>query len=182
MAGNMAKKTIDDNTGKRSASTAFKKIDDLLNSPGGGCSTALDRMEQSSWILFLRYLDAREEDRKMEAELRGEEYTPILPSNLSWGAWAWPVKADGTFDLENSRKGDQLIDFVKTTLLPGLKAHHGTAVYGLMFPVLLECLAGFYCSFYAGRVLPDFRVSYRARWKNNGSIFSSFSPSLPIAR
>ena len=126
----MAKKTIDDNTGKRSASTAFKKIDDLLNSPGGGCSTALDRMEQSSWILFLRYLDAREEDRKMEAELRGEEYTPILPSNLSWGAWAWPVKADGTFDLENSLKGDQLIEFVKTDLLPGLKALRDTAEVG----------------------------------------------------
>ena len=129
-AGTMAKKTIDDNTGKRSASTAFKKIDDLLNSPGGGCSTALDRMEQSSWILFLRYLDAREEDRKMEAELRGEEYTPILPSNLSWGAWAWPVKADGTFDLENSLKGDQLIEFVKTNLLPGLKALRDTVEVG----------------------------------------------------
>ena len=130
MAGIMAKKSTDDNINKRSASTAFKRIDDLLNSPGGGCSTALDRMEQLSWILFLRYLDAREEDRKMDAELRGDAYEPILPPELSWGAWAWPTKPDGTFDQDNSLKGEALIDFVKTVLLPGLKALRDTAEIG----------------------------------------------------
>jgi len=122
----MAKKHVDDKTCGRSASTAFKKIDDLLNSPGGGCSTALDRMEQSSWILFLRYLDAREEDRRMEAELRGDAYVPILPPELSWSAWAWPTTADGSFDRDGSLKGDELVDFVKTKLLPGLKGLRDT--------------------------------------------------------
>ena len=42
----------------RSAESAFKAIDDLLRGSGGGCSGSLEYMEQSSWLLFLRYLDS----------------------------------------------------------------------------------------------------------------------------
>ena len=104
------------------AKSAFKAIDDLLRGSGGGCSGSLEYMEQSSWILFLRYLDAQEENRKLQAELSGVKYKPALPKDLAWGNWAWPTKADGTFDLERSLKGDALLDFVKQKLFPGLKA------------------------------------------------------------
>ncbi len=106
----------------RSAESAFKAIDDLLRGSGGGCSGSLEYMEQSSWILFLRYLDAQETNRRIEAEMQGTPYTPALPKELSWSEWAWPTKEDGTFDLERSLKGDALLDFVKQTLFPGLKA------------------------------------------------------------
>ena len=33
---------------------AFKYVDDILRKDAG-CSTALDYVEQSSWILFLKY-------------------------------------------------------------------------------------------------------------------------------
>lgn len=107
---------------ERSAESAFKAIDDLLRGSGGGCSGSLEYMEQSSWILFLRYLDAQEENRRLQAEISGKSYAPALPKKISWGEWAWPTKPDGTFDLERSLKGDALLDFVRNTLFPRLKA------------------------------------------------------------
>ena len=106
----------------RSAEGAFKAIDDLLRGSGGGCSGSLEYMEQSSWLLFLRYLDAQEENRRLQAEMQGKNYKPALPKEISWSEWAWPTKEDGTFDLERARKGDALLDFVKGTLFPRLKA------------------------------------------------------------
>ncbi len=76
----------------RSAESSFKAIDDLLRGSGGGCSGSLEYMEQSSWILFLRYLDAQEENRRIDAEMQGSAYTPALPKEFSWGEWAWPTK------------------------------------------------------------------------------------------
>jgi type I restriction enzyme M protein len=49
---------------------AFKNIDDVLWKEAG-CTTELDYIEQTSWLLFLKYLDGLEEDRATEAELDG---------------------------------------------------------------------------------------------------------------
>ena len=38
---------------------AFKNIDDILRKEAG-CTTELDYTEQTSWLLFLKYLDALE--------------------------------------------------------------------------------------------------------------------------
>ena len=51
---------------------AFKNIDDVLWKEAG-CASELDYIEQTSWLLFLRYLDALEQDRADEAALRREE-------------------------------------------------------------------------------------------------------------
>lgn len=104
-----------------SAATAFKAIDDLLRKPGSACSGALDYTEQSSWLLFLRYLDAREAERQLEAELLGEVYEPALPHALRWSTWAYPTLADGSLDVDAMLKGDELIAFVQQTLFPGLR-------------------------------------------------------------
>ena len=48
----------------------FKNIDDILHKDAG-CTSELDYTEQSSWLLFLKYLDALEADRAAEAELEG---------------------------------------------------------------------------------------------------------------
>jgi type I restriction enzyme M protein len=42
---------------------SFKNIDDILHRDAG-CATELDYIEQTSWILFLKYLDDLEETRK----------------------------------------------------------------------------------------------------------------------
>ena len=42
---------------------AFKNIDDVLWKEAG-CTTELDYTEQTSWLLFLKYLDQLEEDSR----------------------------------------------------------------------------------------------------------------------
>lgn len=48
--------------------TTFKNIDDILHKDAG-CSSELDYTEQTSWMLFLKYLDDLEQDKKIHAEL-----------------------------------------------------------------------------------------------------------------
>ena len=55
----------------------FKNIDDILHKDAG-CGSELDYVEQTSWILFLKYLDDLEKDRAFAAELTGKPYTPII--------------------------------------------------------------------------------------------------------
>ena len=51
---------------------AFKNIDDVLWKEAG-CTTELDYTEQTSWLLFLKYLDGLEQDRADEAALDGKK-------------------------------------------------------------------------------------------------------------
>ncbi len=48
----------------------FKNIDDVLWKEAG-CATELGYTEQTSWMLFLKYLGDLEGERTMEAELMG---------------------------------------------------------------------------------------------------------------
>ena len=47
---------------------AFKNIDDVLWKEAG-CASELDYTEQTSWLLFLKFLDGLEEDKATEAQL-----------------------------------------------------------------------------------------------------------------
>jgi type I restriction enzyme M protein len=47
----------------------FKNIDDILHKDAG-CGSELDYVEQTSWVLFLKYLDDLEKDKATAAELR----------------------------------------------------------------------------------------------------------------
>jgi type I restriction enzyme M protein len=98
----------------------FKNIDDVLRKEAG-CTTELDYTEQTSWLLFLKYLDELEEDRRIEAELRGKPYAPILSAPYRWGVWAAPKGADGKLDHNKAMTGPDLIDFVNATLFPYLQ-------------------------------------------------------------
>lgn len=55
---------------------AFKNIDDVLWKEAG-CTTELDYTEQTSWLLFLKYLDALEQDKADEAALKGKKAAGI---------------------------------------------------------------------------------------------------------
>ncbi len=55
----------------------FKNIDDVLWKEAG-CTTELDYTEQSSWLLFLKYLDDLEQERATQAELEDKQYSYIL--------------------------------------------------------------------------------------------------------
>ena len=50
----------------------FKNIDDIFHKDAG-CSSELDYTEQSSWMLFLKYLDDLEFTKSQEAEMMMED-------------------------------------------------------------------------------------------------------------
>ncbi|MBN8745857.1 MAG: N-6 DNA methylase [Thiomonas arsenitoxydans] len=97
----------------------FKNIDDILHKDAG-CTSELDYTEQSSWLLFLKYLDALEQDKAAEAALDGKAYTFILSEPFRWERWAAPKTANGTLDHNKAMTGDDLRDFVNVNLFPYL--------------------------------------------------------------
>ena len=99
----------------------FKNIDDILHKDAG-CTSELDYTEQSSWLLFLKYLDALEADKAMEAELEGKPYNFILHEVFRWNSWAAPKGPDGRIDHNAALTGDDLRDFVNAKLIPYLHA------------------------------------------------------------
>ena len=83
---------------------AFKNIDDTLWKDAG-CGSELDYIEQTSWILFLKYLDDYEADKANSALLNGEVYNSILSVEFSWNTWAAPKSADGKLDYNAALTG-----------------------------------------------------------------------------
>ena len=105
----------------------FKNIDDALWKDAG-CANELDYIEQTSWILFLKYLDDLEGEKRLAAELAGNSYEPIIDPEFKWGSWALPLKKDGTIDHNRLKTGDDLLDFVNQKLFPYLKQFKTRAV------------------------------------------------------
>ncbi|MEW6090060.1 MAG: N-6 DNA methylase [Pseudomonadota bacterium] len=97
---------------------AFNKIDNALRAEAGTASE-LDYVEQTSWVLFLKYLDDLEADRADLAALEGKDYNRIIDGRHRWGVWAAPKK-DGAFDHNAAKTGDDLIRFVNNDLFPYL--------------------------------------------------------------
>ena len=103
----------------------FKNIDDILHKDAG-CGSELDYVEQTSWILFLKYLDDLEKDKATAAELTGKVYTNIIAPKYKWNYWAAPKLENGKVD-HNALTGDDLVDFVNGELFPYLKKFKTTA-------------------------------------------------------
>jgi len=99
----------------------FKSIDDVLRQEAG-CTTELDYTEQSSWILFLKYLDDLEKERALRAELEDKAYSYIIDAAHRWSVWAAPKKKDGSFDHDTALTGDDLIAYVNDKLFPYLRS------------------------------------------------------------
>jgi type I restriction enzyme M protein len=98
----------------------FKNIDDILHKDAG-CSSELDYVEQTSWILFLKYLDDFEKDKKTAAQLAGKTYSEIISPEYRWDIWAAPKGKDGKLDHHKALGGDDLRDFVDGKLFGYLK-------------------------------------------------------------
>jgi type I restriction enzyme M protein len=98
---------------------AFRNIDDALRKEAG-CATELDYAEQTSWLLFLKYLDGLEQDRATEAQLEGKKYTYLLDKPYRWESWAAPKDKSGALDHNTALSGDDLRDFVNQKLFPYL--------------------------------------------------------------
>ncbi len=105
----------------------FKNIDDILHKDAG-CGSELDYVEQTSWVLFLKYLDDLEKDKQTAAELSGKTYEKIIDKKYQWTTWAAPKLENGNTSTRlstridhNALTGDDLVDFVNGELFQYLK-------------------------------------------------------------
>ncbi len=105
---------------------AFKNIDDILWKDAG-CSTELDYAEQSSWILFLKWLDDYDKDKETKAKLENKTFTPVLNKEFQWSSWAIVKTKDGKVDFNKSRTGPDLKEFVDNKLFPYLSKFRNKA-------------------------------------------------------
>lgn len=87
-----------------------KRIQDITRKDAGVNGDA-QRIEQMSWLLFLKIYDSREEIWEIEQD----DYESIIPENLKWRNWAHSEKG------EQVLTGDYFLDFVNNKLFKGLK-------------------------------------------------------------
>ena len=106
--------------------STFSAIDKILWNEAG-CSNELDYIEQTSWLLFLKYLDDLETDMEFKAELENKTYKRIITGFNRWSSWAAPKKATGEPDTINAMTGDDLVKFVNEKLFPALAKFKETA-------------------------------------------------------
>lgn len=98
----------------------FKNIDDVLRKEAG-CASELDYTEQTSWLLFLKYLDDLEQERALKAEFEGNEYNFIINQEHRWSSWAVPRNEKEEYDKDKAKTGENLIDYIDDELFTYLK-------------------------------------------------------------
>jgi type I restriction enzyme M protein len=104
----------------------FKNIDDILWKDSG-CSTELDYAEQSSWILFLKWLDDYEKDKETKAKLENKKFKPTLDKEFQWSTWAIVKDKAGKVDFNKTLTGPDLKKFVDDKLFPYLSSFRNSA-------------------------------------------------------
>lgn len=87
-----------------------KRIRDIMRNDAGVNGDA-QRIEQITWMLFLKVYDSKEQDWEMD----DDDYTSIIPENCRWENWAKDDKSG------KAMTGDVLLNFVNNTLFPTLK-------------------------------------------------------------
>lgn len=86
----------------------IKSLSDIMRQDAG-ISANITRIEEMSWMFFLKAYDAKEQ----EWELLDDNYSSLIPENCKWRVWA--------VEKRNQLTGDELLDFVNNTLFPTLK-------------------------------------------------------------
>ncbi|MCQ2231094.1 MAG: type I restriction-modification system subunit M [Paludibacteraceae bacterium] len=92
----------------------IKRIQNIMRSDAGINGDA-QRIEQMTWMFFLKVYDTQEEQWEYKASKDKSEYVSIIPEPLRWRNWAIDEK-DG-----KAMTGDTLLNFVNNTLFPVLK-------------------------------------------------------------
>lgn len=97
----------------------FKNIDDFIWKDAG-CDSELDYAEQTSWILFLKWLDDFEQDKEIKAKLDNTNFKFIFDKDYKWSSWAVVKTKEGKVDFNQSLTGEDLTKFVNNKLFPYL--------------------------------------------------------------
>ncbi len=99
----------------------FKNIDAAIWKDAG-CDSALDYAEQSSWILFLKWLDDFEQDEETKAKLDNKKFDPIFKKEYRWSSWSVVKDEKGKIDFNKTLTGPDLLSFINTKLFPYLSS------------------------------------------------------------
>ena len=91
------------------------------------CGGVMQYVEHLAWLLFLRFLDAQEEEWAAEARLGGEPYEPILKEEFRWHNWA-----------RRDWKADALLPFVHGELIPTLQSLSGSPMRDTISSIFSE--------------------------------------------
>lgn len=101
------------------------------------CGGIMEYIEHLSWLLFLRFLDAQEEEWETQAKLANQPYQPTIEEEYRWRNWAakdWPA--------------DDLLSFVHGRLIPYLQRLGGDPLRDTISSVFSErnvivCASGY---------------------------------------
>jgi len=105
---------------------AFKNIDEAIWKDSG-CDSAIDYAGQTSWMLFLKWLDDYEKDKQAKSKLSNTKYKPTLSKEYLWSSWAVVRDSEGKIDINKNLIGNDLIDFVNNKLFKYLASLQDSA-------------------------------------------------------
>lgn len=92
-----------------------KRIQNIMRQDAGVNGDA-QRIEQMTWMFFLKVYDTQEETWEYKASREGKKFSSIIPEELRWRNWAVDKK-DGF-----APTGDELLNLVNNNLFPTLKS------------------------------------------------------------
>lgn len=92
-----------------------KRIQNIMRQDAGVNGDA-QRIEQMTWMFFLKVYDTQEETWEYKASREGKKFSSIIPEELRWRNWAVDKK-DGL-----APTGDELLNLVNNNLFPTLKS------------------------------------------------------------
>ena len=95
----------------------IKRIQNIMRSDAGINGDA-QRIEQMTWMFFLKVYDTQEETWEYKAYKEKKEYNSIIPEPLRWRNWAIDEK-DG-----QALTGDDLLNFINNILFPVIKGQN----------------------------------------------------------
>ena len=99
----------------------FKNLDKILREDDG-VSTETEYVEQTSWILFLKWIDDYSKEKEKKSQLNNTIFKPIFSKEYQWSSWAVIKTADGKVDFNKNLQGPDLKKFVDEKLFPYLSS------------------------------------------------------------
>ena len=103
-------------TSKSQLTNIINQCCDILRTDDG-ITGAWQYTEALSWILYLKFFEDKENERKAQAELNGDEYHPLLKKEYQWSIWTDPKKG---------KTGKELIKWIEEGLIPYLSTLKGS--------------------------------------------------------
>ena len=108
-------------TSAQRLSSILKSCRDIMRKDKG-LNGDLDRLPLLTWLMFLKFFDDREEERELEAQLKSEDFRPIIEAPYRWRNWAGGALA---------MTGPELLEFINNdvTVRPGGTRGKGLFAY-----------------------------------------------------